>query len=214
MKIGVVIPCQKSHIGLLQQCLNSIESQIKKPDYVVVSISGCDQNDIPQMEHYSFTLKVLQFRKEYSLAENRNIGAALCKYECCTHISFFDAESIMHPQRIQIITKCIETKPNLHILLHSYANYTEELIPYSGINALTNKLRKAKSGCAVVEGNTEARIHHSHCTVQTNIWNQVKFCEEKEYEGKDNAVFCGDVLAPVDIQSIYVEEKLSRICVL
>lgn len=213
MKIGVAIPCQKHQIGFLYQCLDSIERQKQKPYLVVISISGCEPGDIPKMNNYTFQLKILHFRQKFNQAENRNIAASLCKYEQCSHISFFDTESIMHPQRIEIIMNIVKEKPEINIILHSYENNWETFKPYSGINVLHNRLQKANSGCAVVNEQINVRIHHSHCTVQTNIWNQVKFREEKEFEQKDNALFCGDVLAIPDIQSIYIENNLSCVIV-
>jgi hypothetical protein len=207
MKIGIAIPCQKHQIQNIQKCLDSIEAQKEKPDYVVLSVSGCEQQDIPQYK-YTFPLKVLTFRKEFNQAENRNIAASLCKYEQCTHISFFDTESEMHPQRIHCISIILKTTP-FDILLHSYADAKDKLESYSGLNVVKNKLQRSKTGCAIVEGNIGARIHHSHCTVKTDIWHRIRFHEEKEYEQKDNAIFCGDVLAEKDVQSIYIREALS-----
>ncbi len=209
MKIGVAIPCQKHQIQNIQKCLDSIEAQKVLPDYVVLSVSGCEQQDIPQDKKYSFPLKVLTFRKEFNQAENRNIAASLCKYEQCTHISFFDTESEMHPQRIQIVKTVLQMKPETDILLHSYLDLNDEFKPYSGLNIQQNKLRQAKTGCAIVEGELSARIHHSYCTVKTDVWHRIRFHEEKEYEQKDNAIFCGDVLAEKDVQSIYIREALS-----
>lgn len=209
MKIGVAIPCQNHQIQNIQKCLDSIEAQKEKPDYVVLSVSGCEQNDILQDKKYSFPLKVLTFRKEFNQAENRNIAASLCKYEQCTHISFFDTESEMHPQRIQIIKTVLQIKSDINIVLHSYADSKNELKSYSGLNILQNKLQRAKTGCAIVEGELDVRIHHSYCTVKTNVWHRIRFHEEKEYEQNDNAIFCGDVLAEKDIQSVYIREALS-----
>lgn len=211
MKIGIVIPCQKKQIGNLKRCFDSIEAQKVKPDYVVVSASGCEQSDIPQGLTYSFPFKILNFRKEFNQAENRNIAASLCKYERCTHISFFDMDSIMYSQRIQSIYAILQSKPLTDIILHSYTESKEEMKHHIGLNIIYNKLRQSKSGCAIVEGNLGARIHHSHCTVKREIWECIKFREEKEYEQKENAIFCGDVLAISDVQSIYIQEELSHI---
>jgi hypothetical protein len=42
------------------------------------------------------------------------------------------------------------------------------------------------------------------------VWKNHWFKEETEYERKEDAVFCGQVLAFPGIQSIYIETPLSK----
>jgi glycosyltransferase involved in cell wall biosynthesis len=217
MKIGIAIPCYKYHLQKLKRCLDSIEAQEVKPDLVVVSSSSCEQSDVPaeyEDGHYSFSLKILTFRNRQNAAENRNIAAAVCKFEGCTHISFFDGDDEMHPQRIKSICFAIQSQPTTTIILHSYLDSEEDLKQpfrlYNRVSVVLNKLRRAPSGCAVLEGDGGARIHHSQCTVKREILDQIKFREDKDHERKEDAVFCGDVLAIPNVQSVYICEPLSK----
>jgi glycosyltransferase involved in cell wall biosynthesis len=216
MKIGVAIPCYKYHLDKLKRCLDSIEGQEVKPDFVVVSSSSCEQSDVPKEYldgHYSYPLKILTFRNRQNAAENRNIAAALCKFEGCTHISFFDCDDEMHPQRIQAIRFAISTQPETDIILHSFLEKEDlqaSFQNYEKVSVSLNKLRRSPTGCAVLEGDWSSLIHHSQCTVKREMWDKVKFREDKNHERKEDAVFCGDVLATPDIQSVYIREPLSK----
>lgn len=217
MKIGVAIPCYKYHLNKLKRCLDSIEAQQMKPDLVVVSSSSCEQSDIPKeyMDgHYSFPLKILSFRNRQNAAENRNIAAALCKFEGCTHISFFDCDDEMHPQRIKAIRYAVKRHIDADIIMHSYLIKKEELEQpftiYDKIHVNENDIVYARSGCAELKTDWTALIHNSQCTVKREIWDKVKYREDKDHERKEDAVFCGDVSKLPDIQSIYIWEPLSK----
>jgi glycosyltransferase involved in cell wall biosynthesis len=217
MKIGVAIPCYKYHLEKLKRCLDSIEAQEQKPDLVVVSSSSCEQSDVPKEYldgHYTFSLKILTFRNRQNAAENRNIAAALCKFEGCTHISFFDGDDVMHPQRIKSICFAVQCQPTTDIILHNYLDKKEDLEgpfqSYDRVSIVLNRLRRAPSGCAVLEGDWSARIHHSQCTVKREMWDKIKFREDKDHERKEDAVFCGDVLASAGVQSVYIRDPLSK----
>ncbi len=216
MKIGVAIPCYKYHLDKLKRCLDSIEGQVVKPDFVVVSCSSCELSDVPNeyLGHYSYPLKILTFRNRQNAAENRNIAAALCKFEGCTHISFFDGDDEMHPQRIQAIRFAISSQPDTDIILHSFLEKKEDLEKpfqkYEKVSVALNKLRRAPSGCAVLEGDWSAPIHHSQNTVKREMWDKVKYREDKDHERKEDAVFCGDILASTGVKSVYIREPLSK----
>ena len=132
----------------------------------------------------------------------------MCKYETCTHISFLDVESLMHPDRIKVIQYAIQNNPAVDILLHAYKDSHDSFKEYNSVSIVLNKLKKAQSGCAVLDKEVQARIHHSYCTVKREVWDNIKFHEEKEYEFNNNSIFCGDVLAKENIQSIYIREAL------
>jgi glycosyltransferase involved in cell wall biosynthesis len=216
MKIGVAIPCYKYHITKLKRCLDSIEAQEVKPDFVVVSSSSCEQSDIPKEYtdgHYLFPLKILTFRNRQNAAENRNIAAALCKFEGCSHISFFDCDDEMHPQRIKAIRYVVQNQPETDIVLHSYMEKNELNKPFTNYERITtvfNSLRRSPSGCALLKNDLYAHIHHSQCTVKREMWNKIKFREDKEHERIEHAVFCGDVLATPNVKSVYIREALSK----
>lgn len=197
--IGVAIPCYKYHIPKLTRCLDSIEAQTVKPNKVVVVCSSSEEYDIPNYK-YSFPLDIVVRSDRRNAAENRNQAASLLDTDL---ISFFDGDDIMHPQRIEIVKK--NTRD---ILLHGHIS-EGSFQQYDTVSTLQNKLRRCDSGCAMIPGDIHAKIHHAHSTVRHSIWRRVMYHEEAEFERKEDAVFCGDVLAIPNVQSTYIAEPLS-----
>jgi glycosyltransferase involved in cell wall biosynthesis len=209
MRVGVAIPCYKHHISILKRCLDSIEAQSRKPDMVVVSCSSCDPDDIPAYS-YSFFLRVLTYKECKNAAENRNLAAKAL--EGCDILSFFDCDDVMHPQRLQCIEEQFTHNP-CDILLHNFWLDGECLRPFEefkSFQAEQNVLRKAPTGCAVVEGRYGLRIHHSQVSVSAFVFGRIQFKEDPGNERREDAIFCGDVLSMPQIQSVYVHNPLSK----
>ena len=208
MRIGVAIPCYKYHIPSLKRCLDSIERQTYKPDEVIVACSSSMPTDIP-IYNYSFPLRILTRPERRNAAENRNAAADDLTTDIVT---FFDCDDEMHPQRIQILLDVFhERRPD--ICLHSFLEKEETTQPFTVISKSTmieNRLRRAPTGCAVVEGNTSARIHHSQATVSKFVLGRIRFQEDIGHERREDAVFCGDVLAMPGVQSVYISDPLSK----
>ena len=208
MRIGVAIPCYKYHIPVLKRCLDSIEHQTRKPDEVVVVCSSSKPTDIPAFQ-YSFPLRVIPRPERRNAAENRNLAAAVLTTDI---LCFFDCDDTMHPQRIEFLAKVFqETRGD--ICLHSFYEKEEVEQPYPHIQTpivIQNRLRRAPSGCAIVEGDHSARIHHSQVTVTKFIFSRVQFKEDISHERREDAVFCGDVLSMPGVQSMYIQNPLSK----
>ena len=103
MRIAVCIPCYKLHISYLKQCLDSIENQTRKPDIVSISISEVDEK--PILPLYSFPIKIQHTLEKQCEGKNRNIATSNVDTDI---ITFFDADDIMHPRRIEILGKHFE----------------------------------------------------------------------------------------------------------
>lgn len=208
MRIGVAIPCYKYHIPVLKRCLDSIEQQSRKPDEVVVVCSSAKDSDIP-VYHYSFPLRVITRPERRNAAENRNRAAK----ELTTDIvSFFDCDDTMHPQRLECIADAF-LQTGCDICLHNFYEKEEVLQQFPHIQTLSfihSQLRRAPSGCAVLEGDNSARIHHSQVSVTKFILTRVQFKEDISHERREDAVFCGDVLMIPGVQSVYIRDPLSK----
>jgi glycosyltransferase involved in cell wall biosynthesis len=212
--ITVCIPCYKYHIPQLKRCLDSIEQQTMLPKEVIVSCSSSTDTDIQFSTEYSFSVQIITTIERKNAAENRNIAANIAQKDS-KFISFFDADDVMHPQRLEAISTAIQQFPNTNIILHNYYTPVESksLVSwpiYQSFSFHINSLARAPSGCAVFTPNWRERIHHSQVSVSKHIWELVKFNETKEYERKEDAVFCGDCLALSNIQSVYVQQPLSK----
>jgi hypothetical protein len=199
--LGVAIPCYKYHIPLLKRCLDSIEAQTHKPDQVVVSCSSCEPTDIPSFT-YSFPLKIVATSLRQNAAQNRNRAAAELTTDL---VSFFDVDDAMHPQRIEMLVD-----EDYGIALHAYVVPCEHFPPaYAFIDSQTNQLRKGPTGCAVLGDNASARIHHAHATVRRDLLHYVQFRTDRAFERREDALFCGDILALPGITSLYIANPLS-----
>ncbi len=210
MRIGVAIPCYKYHIDVLKRCLDSIEAQTRKPDQVVVSCSSCQENELPRFS-YSYPLTILTHPERKNAAENRNLAAKEL-VGSCDILSFFDCDDVMHPQRLQCIEEQFETH-RCDIVLHNFWLDEECLKPfetYTQFKTEQNVLRKAPTGCAIVEGRWHLRIHHSQVSISSFVFGRVQFKEDPGNERREDSIFCGDVLSMPGVQSVYVHTPLSK----
>jgi hypothetical protein len=209
MSITICIPCYKVHLQKLIRCFDSIEAQTVKPAEVIVSCSSTRDEELPiefTTTRYSFPYRINVTQERKNAAENRNRAAELAT---TPYISFFDADDMMHPQRLEFITKALRQYPLTAIVLHGYRTVQEPEEMISSPILHPNQLQRAPSGCAIFAPNWRLRIHHAQVTTTTEIWKQVKFKEDTHHERKEDAVFCGDVLALPGIQSLYIPQALS-----
>lgn len=197
--IGVAIPCYKPHISKLKRCLDSIEKQTVHPDSVVVVCSSSQPTDIPTEWSFSFPLKIVTRSDRRNAAQNRNEAMRQLSTD---FVSFFDADDVMYPNRIETIKQC-----NFDIILHSFSETDEPIQRHP--TYIHNQLARAPSGCAILKTNSNVKIHHAHVTCRRAIFNNIQFREEKNYERREDAVFCGDVLMTEGITSCYIPEPLS-----
>lgn len=211
MKIGVAIPCYIGHIQALFDLLDCIENQTRIPDKVVVSCSSTET--FPEIvKKYHFTLEIIVTPQKKNAAENRNIAAS--KLTDMDYITFFDADDIMVPQRIEILLKVFEEhQPD--IILHNYfdnvINKVNMMINLEN-NVRINHLIQAPSGCITQPpgyNDKIDKIHHSQVTVKSFILDEIKFSEEPEYINIEDCVFCYKVFSLPNIKNAYIKSELS-----
>jgi hypothetical protein len=211
MKIGVAIPCYYGHIENLYFLLDSIQSQTVLPNKVIVSSSSTLFFENKKV--YSFQLEVIISEEKKNAAENRNIAAS--RLLDMDYITFIDADDIMHPQRIEVLLEVIKNY-NSDIILHNYFDESELSVnifdKIQNINVMTHTLIQSWSGCIThINGynDTIDRIHHSQVTVKKNIFEQIKFPEEIEFNRKEDCVFCHRVFSLPNIKNAYIQNKLT-----
>ena len=211
MKIGVAIPCYYGHIENLYFLLDSIQSQTVLPNKVIVSSSSTLFFENKKV--YSFQLEVIISEEKKNAAENRNIAAS--RLLDMDYITFIDADDIMHPQRIEVLLEVIKNY-NSDIILHNYFDESELSVnifdKIQNITVMTHTLIQSWSGCIThINGynDTIDRIHHSQVTVKKNIFEQIKFPEEIEFNRKEDCVFCHRVFSLPNIKNAYIQNKLT-----
>lgn len=199
--LGVVIPCHKPYIPYLQECLDSIELQTVRPDRVVVVCSNATPTDIPrEYLQYSFPLTILTREDTRHQAQNRNQGVSLLD---TTFVSFFDADDIMHPQRIEWILKTIGDSD---LLLHGYTMGERAFSCIRAPVVYRNRLLRAPTGCVVFEENWAAPLHHGHATMRRSLFTTFQF-DEKNWCSEDT-ILCGAIVAS-GVQTVFLPASLS-----
>jgi len=116
MKLAVCIPCAQGHMVLLDSCLKYIENQTHKPDLIVISISSYNGNPIST----NIPTTILYTDKQLYPGANRNRAAAEAVKQGATHLSFIDADDIMHPRRLECIVKAFREHPEITGFLHCF----------------------------------------------------------------------------------------------
>lgn len=220
MKIGIAIPCYKPHITVLKRCLDSIEQQTIKPTHVVVSCSSSDAADIPQdYFSYSFPVQILTHKDRKNAAENRNIAAEALEASATEVdkpdlISFFDADDVMHPQRLEAISKAFQQYPQAKLLLHSFILPDEEdtFQPITEFEFNYGVLQPSSTiWCAEFKPGVKGdHIHHSQITVRTSLTHLVQFNTDARFERREDSDYAARALVCVKGESIYCPEKLSK----
>jgi hypothetical protein len=66
-------------------------------------------------------------------SKSRNIGANISSQP---FLSVFDGDDYLHPQRFEILSKMILKNPAVHLFLHSYQTFTNELPIIRNINSV------------------------------------------------------------------------------
>ena len=121
---AVCIPLIGSHIKFLKRCLGAIKSQTRKPDQIHISVSSCSEDQVKEITAIVNALNIsinLHSDSASLLAgANRNRAAAEAVKMGATLLFFFDADDIMHPQRIEIIARYFEEKKEITGILHRF----------------------------------------------------------------------------------------------
>lgn len=204
MQIGVAIPCYIGHINHLKVLLESISNQTRVPDKVVVSCSSVAKmpDDFPK---YDFDVEVVCDPSVKNPSQNRNIAARRLDTDI---ITFFDADDVMHPQRIEFIEKAFYGGAD--IVLHNFELNQTQTTLFESCNISYNCLCQCATGCIRhINWNAHDLIHHAQVSVKREIFDQVQFDEGPTGIGKEDCVFCWSVFARPNIKNAYISNKLS-----
>lgn len=210
LSIGVAIPCYKGHVDILQQLLESIEKQTRKPDKVVVSCSSWNEEKFPySRESYSFPIEFIVHPEKKVVAENRNCAADHLDTDI---ITFIDADDTMHPQRLEIIEYCFQDY-NVAILLHNYEqNILQEFITYDPIRNfhLNRLIRCPKGSTNHLDYPKQAIIHNGQPSVPRSIFQAIRFNETPFCYGREDTVFCATIIHRFPNHTAYCPYPLSK----
>ena len=211
MYIGIAICCYKGHIVALQRLLDSIQQQTRLPDRVVVSCSSSTDTDISfALDAYSFPLHIITHTEYKNAAQNRNIAALHLLKHGIDVLSFFDADDVMHPQRVEIIHDCF-SKYDIKLLLHNLILGTScTFETYSKYVYHFNNLDRCPWGSTVFKRKSEGLgICNSHVTVYADVFHTIQFDESVEAQAREDTIFATSVIVAYPYQTAYCPYPLS-----
>ena len=209
--IGLVIPCYKPHIGLLSRVLWSINNQTRTPDMVIISCSSSEESDIPYKESdYNFPIKFFTHIEKRNVAQNRNFGSRQLNTDI---ITYFDADDIMHPQRIEIIYQCFLKYPNTRLFLHSLRIHPDNMnFPKYDINAINfecDPCYVCRWGAVNHKHDTQARIMNSNNAIPKKMFDELQFIETPEGYGKEDTLYNACIINKYGNDAVYCNCELT-----
>uniref|UniRef100_A0A6C0DFL1 Glycosyltransferase 2-like domain-containing protein n=1 Tax=viral metagenome TaxID=1070528 RepID=A0A6C0DFL1_9ZZZZ len=209
LTIGVAICCYKGHLPHLKRLFDSIERQTRKPDQVVISCSSTVLEDVVyRRSMYSFPFTFVIHKEKKNAAQNRNTAAEFLNTDI---VSFFDADDIMHPQRLSIIADCFE-KQDTHIVLHNIELGTSlDFTMYQNVYLYLNQLDRCEWGSTILRyPAVETPIANGHVSVRRVVLSHTRFEESEEFQGREDTKFSTDVIRRHPFQTAYCQNILSR----
>lgn len=145
--VTVVVPCSHKHLKYLGGLVAAYQTQTRKPDQIVVVVSGCAASALPRV-----AAEVLHSSTPQTAGFNRNRGSDAARGDV---ILYQDADDLPHPQRVEIIAGLFE-KYQIDHLMHTFdrsgTSFTEELTLKRAAKATT--YRKDSRVGGLVHGNS------------------------------------------------------------
>ncbi|CAE7582132.1 unnamed protein product [Symbiodinium natans] len=171
-EVSVVIPCtlrDAQRKFALGEMLRTVLEQTLKPLEVIVALSNATADEAAAVEtklsRFLDTIPVIVDAVEgpASSAQNRDRGLRRARGDI---LSVFDADDLMHPQRIELISKAFHAKPDLKLLLHSYFplfnNSQPRTCPHYDLN---DRLHVLPSRDLAIMEEATRQVAHLHDTV-------------------------------------------------
>jgi len=154
------------------------------PDMVEVSLSSTDKGLLEKYLNNNLIIKYplhIQVTSErHNAAQNRNIAMSRLNTDI---ISFFDADNVMHPQRLEHIHKVFLKFPEVGLVLHSYyqseyINFVDEPDPQVMINFVRHNYPNTPSGKDL--NGKDLWICNGHTNINTKVIGKQLFNENFE----------------------------------
>jgi glycosyltransferase involved in cell wall biosynthesis len=201
-KIAVCIPCASKDIKYLKACIGSVKAQTRQPDFVIVSISSIENEgslDLPDIE---IPIEYIYSKGLVHPGGNRNLAAKKAVEMGADLLTFFDADDIMHPRKIEETESHFMKHPEITAFLHSYLTGPKgDMRIYEGKIAipwqpLTGEYIKSPFHyytCEAGGGNCllfinsfmkstspgYGYVHNAHMTVKASFWKDHPYSEIK-----------------------------------
>jgi glycosyltransferase involved in cell wall biosynthesis len=214
LSIAVCIPCAPKDIKYLKYCLASVQAQTRPADAVIVSISSTPDPSkvLIDLSGITIPLDIIYTATDKYAGANRNIAAKKAVENGADILSFFDADDIMHPRRLERIEDIFLKHPGTTALVHSLIMGKrgdmdmyegKEKIPW---NPITNDyisepfVSQGSEKCYLIKFQQSYRkllpahgeVHNGHVSVLSSYWLNNPYNEEMKL-GQDSH-FTGTLL--------------------
>lgn len=212
LTIGVAIPCYSGHVKYITSLLDNIAESTRKPDDVVISCSSSENNGTLMFTYKDMPVRIWYSTERLNQATNRNRAASLLQTDL---ITFFDADDLMHPKRIQFLCDTFAQRPDISVVYHGFERnptrddpFWEELQP----TPLPNPMIKDPEGNGILVLSDPPKLHihhHAHVTVRKEVFERLKFDEDWTYYRMEDSVY-GVKLLRNKIPMLFLNNRLSR----
>ena len=226
--ISLCIPAlpQDFYEGWLLKTLDSVVHQSFSPKEIIISLSNISASEARVLKNElrrktsPMTLHVVSTEALLTPGESRNRAF---EKSSGMLISFFDADDVMHPRRIEILSQCFFQVPSLQIVIHGliyHGNWNENM-QYKNTRKLWNaelceiEQRTREQHCWLNSPNNglNYEIAHGHITVHRSLLHDHKFTNKST--GEDCA-FIRDTLMSICTEhtrthlSLLLDEGLTK----
>ena len=179
LTISVIVPCAAAHLSNLMGVISNLRAQTRKPDEVVIAVSGCARSKISALENTAkhslgCDVVVVHDPAQAWAGANRNRAAAAAKGDV---LICQDADDLSHPQRVEIIASLFEHYAIDH-LMHFFSYLTVDRSVFSIPDAVRvssycddfTKFMKAEYRPGPVR-----HVHNGNCAVMRQLARAVKW---------------------------------------
>lgn len=124
LKLALCIPCHTEDLDLIDVCFKSIKTQERAPDIICISVSSSTpEKEVifnEKMKEYDLSINFIFTSELLYPGANRNRAAEKAYSLGATHISFFDFDDVMHPKRLDSISRAFKENPQMVGFVHGF----------------------------------------------------------------------------------------------
>jgi len=188
MKVSVLIPAYNA-AATIDATLNSVCSQTRPPDEIIVLNDGSTDNTASLVEAYKPGVTLLHQKNE-GVASARNV---LCERARGDYLAFLDHDDIWHPSYLEVQQKLFESYPNAGAFFAGHIDfdvYTECLWGVDPTDALsTAELIGPLEFFQRYNRATGPFASMSYCCIPKCVLSEMN-CEPFCVNGVDDSYFC------------------------
>lgn len=144
LSVSVIVPCAPVHITHLRQLVDMLQTQSRKPDQIILAISGCEISAFPIVD-----ADITHSREAHTAGSNRNRGSVAANGDV---VIYQDADDVPHPQRVEIIAGLFE-KYQIDHLMHFYNRSVDPCTSFSLDEAANRTTYRTDLAADVTNGN-------------------------------------------------------------